>query len=193
MVVLVDPLTNKLEDQPRTRFDVLRMMNRETHRLKQVSDDEPNNRNFTPVCKIVSKKEEYERDRHFKKVVKERKMEGARAGSVKVLELNWAMDANDLAHRCERVAEFLSEGRRVEIVLAAKKKGRKATRAECDGLVKKIGETCDSVPGAKALKSLDGKIGAFATIVLQGKASSQVKDVGVMKEERPGAEQLPVV
>ncbi|KAK5136931.1 hypothetical protein LTR08_001438 [Meristemomyces frigidus] len=182
VVVLVDPRTDKLEEQPRTRYDILNTMDRKTHRLIQMSPDEPDNRSFMPVCKIVSKKEQYEHDKNYKKAAKERKAEGAKVNSVKVLELNWAIDTNDLAHRCERVAEFLTEGRRVEIVLAAKKRGRKATRAECEDLVKRIGDTVEGVPGAKELKSLDGKIGAFATIVLQGKAPSQVRDGGVVKE-----------
>lgn len=178
VVYLVDPVTNKLEDQPRTRFDVLNTIDRNTHRLVQLSADEPENRGFMPVCKIVGKKEQYAADRERKKQQKEKKTESARVNSIKTLELNWAIDANDLGHRLERVAEFLADGRRVEIVLAAKKQGRKATKQECEGVMKRIYGVVDDVPGSRELKRLEGKLGGFASLVLQGRAPGQSKEGG---------------
>lgn len=181
---LVDPATGKREEEPRTRYDILNRLNRDTHRLVQLSPDEPDNPNFIPVCKVTSKKEQYEIEQKAKKAQKERKAESAKVNSVKTLELNWAIDSNDLAHRLERVAEFLAEGRRVEIMLAAKKKGRgrKATQEECEAVLKKIYDTIDAVPGARELKKLDGKMGQFATIVLQGQAPSQRKESDANKQ-----------
>ncbi|KAK4546365.1 hypothetical protein LTR36_002042 [Oleoguttula mirabilis] len=175
LLYFVDPETGKREEEPRTRYDVLNTLNRQTHRLVQLSPDQPGNRDFIPVCKVVSKKEQYETEQRAKKAVKEKKAESNKVNSVKTLELNWAIDGNDLGHRLERVAGFLGEGRRVEIVLAAKKQGRKATGPECEGVVKRILETVGAVPGARELKPLDGKMGGFATIVLQGRAPGQGK------------------
>ncbi|KAK5113748.1 hypothetical protein LTR85_010765 [Meristemomyces frigidus] len=187
MLYLVDPVTGKREEEPRTRFDILSQMDRKTHRLIQLSPDEPGNRNFIPVCKVMGKKEQYEAEQKAKKASKERKAESVKVNSVKTLELNWAIDGNDLGHRLERVAEFLAEGRRVEIVLAAKKKGRgrRATQAECEGVLKAIYGTVDAVPGAKELKRLDGKVGGFATLVLQGRASGQGKESDASLRDTP--------
>jgi translation initiation factor IF-3 len=168
-----DPVTQELIDSTRTRYDVLNTLDRTTHRLVQLSPDEPDNRRFVPVCKIVNKKEAFDQEKRKKTQAKERHKESVKANTVKTLELNWAIDGNDLAHRLERVGEFLSDGRKVEIVLAAKKRGRKATQAECQDVLGKIQRTLAAVPGAKEVKPLDGKLGSFATMVLQGRALAQ--------------------
>ncbi|KAI7656511.1 hypothetical protein KC318_g12363, partial [Hortaea werneckii] len=170
VIYLIDPETNRREYEPRTRWDVMRGVDRKTHRLIQLSPDEPKNPDFVPVCKVQSKKEAYEQEKQRKQSQKENKAKSAKMSSVKTLELNWAIDLNDLGHRLEKVAEFLAEGRRVEIVLASKKQGRKASKQECEAVLKKIAECVDSVPKAKELKGLEGKLGGFASLVLQGGA-----------------------
>lgn len=186
---LVDPDTQKLSE-PVTRYDVLRDLDQRTHRLVQLTPDDPGNRHFVPVCKIVSKKEAYEHDKKKKSAQKEVKQAAAKERSVKTLELNWAIDGNDLAHRLEKVRGFLEEGRRVEVVLASKKRGRKATLAECEGLLEKIRGVADGVGGAKVLKGFEGKMGGFATLVYQGKAGAvsggKPSSPNVKKEEEEG-------
>ncbi|KAK3679983.1 Protein SABRE [Recurvomyces mirabilis] len=190
-IQLVNPETNQLPrneetgeliESVQTRYDVLHSYDKKTHRLIQLSVDEPDNRYFIPICKIVSKKQIFDADKKRKVQVKERQKESAKASSVKTLELNWAIDGNDLAHRLEKVQDFLGEGRRVEIVLAAKKRGRKATKVECEGVLGKIRETLGAVPGAKEIKSLDGKLGGFATLILQGSASAAAAQAQPSKE-----------
>lgn len=183
IIQLVDPTTRQL-GEPVTRYDVLRDLDQKTHRLVQLTPDEEGNRHFVPVCKIVSKKEAYESERRKKDAQKEVKQAAAKERSVKTLELNWAIGGNDLAHRLEKVREFLEEGRRVEVVLASKKRGRKASLAECEGLLERIRGVADGVGGAKVLKGFEGKLGGFATLVYQGKAAAggAVKKEGVKEE-----------
>ncbi|KAK3070660.1 hypothetical protein LTR53_010058 [Teratosphaeriaceae sp. CCFEE 6253] len=174
-IQLVDPDTERLVDdgEPRTRYDVLKYLDRTTHRLIQVSADEEG---VDPRKKAM-----YEQDRKRKAQAKERAKEGVKVGSVKTLELNWAIDGNDLEHRLEKVGGFLAEGRRVEIVLAAKKRGRKASLVECEGVVKRIEGVAEAVAGASVMKALEGPMGGFSTIVLQGRApgaSAQGKSGG---------------
>lgn len=170
LLQLVDPETKKL-GEPTTRFDVLKNLDMKTHRLVQLTPDDPTDRNFVPVCKIVSKKESYEADKKKKEQQKDAKRDAAKERSVKTLELNWAIDSNDLGHRLEKVRSFLEEGRRVEVVLASKKKGRKASREECEEVLGRIRGVVEAVNGAKETsKGLEGKVGGFATLVFQGKA-----------------------
>lgn len=181
VIHLVDPTTGKLSE-PRKRIDVLRSLDRNTQRLVQVSaGEESGNRgrqqHFAAagaarvVCKIVDKRLQYQQERERKR--QKKKQEQVAGGSGKMMELNWAIDPNDLGHRLERLAGFLGEGRRVEVILAAKKKGRKATTEECEAVVKKVVETMEGVKGARELKPLEGRLGGFATWVLQGKAAGQ--------------------
>ena len=172
-LTLVDSTTDKLSPTgPVTRYDTLHSFDRATHRLIQVSPDEPHNPDFIPVCKIVSKKSIYEADkkrREARKVGAGNSAKSVEAGS-KTLELNWAIDqGNDLTHRLERVEAFLREGRRVEVVLAAKKRGRKASLGECEGVLRRIREAVGRVEGAGEVRGLEGKVGGVASLVVQGK------------------------
>lgn len=165
VIQLVNPETDTL-DEPVTRYDVLNTLDLKTHRLVQLSNAP------IPVCKVVSKKEEYAADKRRKEQQKEVKQAAAKERSVKTLELNWAIDGNDLAHRLEKVRTFLEEGRKVEVVLAAKKRGRKASKEECDGVLGRIREVAGGVKGVKEAKPFEGVVGGFATMVYQGKAGA---------------------
>lgn len=166
MIQLVNPETDAL-DEPVTRHDILDTLDLKTHRLVQLTEDNP-----YPVCKIVSKKDEYAAEKRRKEQQREIKQAAAKERSVKTLELNWAIDGNDLAHRLEKVRTFLEEGRRVEIVLAAKKRGRKASKEECAEVLAKIRAVAEGVKGAKEAKAMEGAVGGFATLVWQGKAGA---------------------
>ncbi|WPG99847.1 Hypothetical protein R9X50_00266700 [Acrodontium crateriforme] len=171
MLRLVDPITGAISPEPVTRFDVLKSLDVNTHRLVQITDEN------IPICKIFSKKDMYEREKEKKQQAKEKKKLAKTAESMKTLELNWAIDENDLNHRLDKVKEFLADGRRVEIVLAAKKKGRgrQATLDECKAVLDKIAKNVDSVKGARELKALEGKVGGFATLTLQGAAPTNTQ------------------
>jgi translation initiation factor IF-3 len=153
---LVNPETNQL-DEPITRYDVLKTLDLKTHRLVQLTEGNP-----YPVCKIISKKEEYAAEKRRKEQQKESKQAAAKERSVKTLELNWAIDGNDLAHRLEKVKTFLEEGRKVEIILAAKKRGRKASKEECEEVLGKIREVAEGVRGAKEPKPFEEGRGCCA-------------------------------
>ncbi|KAH9828859.1 Translation initiation factor IF-3, N-terminal domain [Teratosphaeria destructans] len=170
----------------RMKWDVLDSIDRKEYRLVQLTvpdldPDSPNYhpdpRNFIPVCRIENKREAYQREKERKAKSKEQKKGSARATSVKTLELNWAIDQNDLGHRLEKMEEFLSEGRRVEVVLAAKKRGRKASKEECEGLLGRLREVVERV-GGKEFRAFEGELGRFATIVFQGKVVKAGKKEG---------------
>ncbi|GAB7343899.1 hypothetical protein MBLNU457_1854t1 [Dothideomycetes sp. NU457] len=134
------------------------------------NDPDFDRRYWEPVCKLINIKEEYAKERAKKA---EKKKTGTKKAvdplSVKTLELNWAIDVNnDLNHRLNKVKEFLAEGRRVEIVLAKKKRGRVATREECDNVLDRIKAVVEEVKGARQLKPMEGKVGAVAMLLLEG-------------------------
>ena len=184
-VYLRDAETGKLS-APAARSQVLNSLDKETHWLVQLSPDEPDNPQYIAVCRIESKKDALEAARRRKEHAKAAKKAGARTGEAdaKTLELNWAIDANDLKHRLDKLRKFLEQGRRVEIVLAAKKRGRKASMDECSALIQKIKDVMESVPGARERpEGMEGKIGGMTKWSIQGKAA-QVSDTS--KEIKPG-------
>lgn len=164
---MVDERSNAVSE-PQRKNTVLRAVETKTHRLVCVSPPPKANEEgeWIPVCKIVSKKEQYQAEKARKERSKSSKM--ATTDSVKTLELNWAIDLNDLGHRMKRVEEFLAEGRKVEIVLAKKKQGRVASMEECQEVLRRIKETVEGVKGAKEVKAMEGPVGGLATLLLEG-------------------------
>jgi translation initiation factor IF-3 len=85
------------------------------------------------------------------------------------LELNWAIGGNDLNHRLVKLRDFLLDGKKVEVLLAPKRKGRAATPEECENVVKRIKSVVAECKGASVAKAPEGKIGAMMTMVFEGK------------------------
>jgi len=186
VIQLVDPETGKLQVDPVTeeptrvtRYDVLKDLDTKLYRLVQLSSDDDPEHWRVPICKIISKKSVYDAEQKRKAQQKEAKAVKSKEQSVKTLELNWAIDPNDLGHRLDKVKEFLAEGRKVEIILASKKRGRKATAQECRDVLDKIKGAVEDVKGAVEAKPFEGKIAGFGTVVLQGKASAATKEPAV--------------
>ncbi|RMZ89250.1 hypothetical protein DV736_g3511, partial [Chaetothyriales sp. CBS 134916] len=89
----------------------------------------------------------------------------ARGAKPKQLELNWAISENDLELKMRQMDQFLDKGKKVELILAAKRRQRKATTEEADALMKKLDERVEQA-GAKKVK-MEGKLLGQATIMLQ--------------------------
>lgn len=183
-IYIVDASTGRISERPMTRYDVLARMDRMTHRLIQVGEapgpSDAFSANTIPVCKIMSKKDSYLNDQRKKAESKEKRRLSNITSSVKTLELNWAIDANDLAHRLERMRTFLEEGRKVEVVLAAKKRGRKASDVECEDVLRKIRGVVDEINGAREDGSTQGSLGGLITLAFVGRPVKvgKEKDVG---------------
>ncbi|KAH0547559.1 hypothetical protein FGG08_000284 [Glutinoglossum americanum] len=136
---------------------ILTSFDRKLYNLVVVSSIESGR---TPICKIISRREL--RDRERAKPTKNR------ANVVKQLELNWAIDSNDLGHRLNKMQEFLEKGMKVEVILASKRKGRKASVEEAATVVRRIRERSKEVEGAKESRSPDGKVLGQMTMFFEG-------------------------
>jgi len=153
---------NKLsEPQPTSR--ILASLDRDKETLVMVAL--PTDEQSYPICKILSKQilRENEKSRTKKKDT----------AILKTIELNWAIDPHDMKHRLERIKEFLTKGWRVDIVMAGKKKGRRATPEEAYSLVGAIRDAITQVEGSKEWKKMEGKVGAVATIFAEGKLAEK--------------------
>lgn len=152
-------------------LDALDGFNRTTHHLVQVTPGEVDeygqpDPEHLPVCRVVSKTDL--RAQHEKKVDAARKqVMGVTGPPQKNLELNWAIGGGDLKHRINKLREFLMEGRRVEVLLGPKNKGRKATPEEADALHEAVMSAVDECKGAKEVKR-EGKVGGVMTIIFEG-------------------------
>lgn len=190
MIRLVHPETNKLSE-PVNRLDILNSIDTRTHLLVQltpdVNHDDPD---FHLICKVVSKKEHFEEERRRKAQAKEAKKASRVSGEMakKTLEINWAIDRHDLSHRLQRAKEFLEEGRILEILLAAKRRGRKATTDECNAVLRRIRDLVATVEGAKEKEVEPGKLGGAMKLQFLGRPLRQETAQGEAETAEGGPE-----
>jgi translation initiation factor IF-3 len=89
----------------------------------------------------------------------------------KQIELNWAIAEGDLKHRLDAMQVFLEKGRRVEVLLAPKRKGRRATQQEATDILEKVRRRIRDLEGAKEWKSMSGEVMATATLYFEMKGA----------------------
>ncbi|KAF2733947.1 hypothetical protein EJ04DRAFT_403580, partial [Polyplosphaeria fusca] len=145
--------------------------NRTSHHLVLVSPGTPGaiGPDALPICKIVSKIE-IRAQVEKKRDAERRKARGAGTGpSPKTLELNWAIGGNDLKHRLVKLQDFLREGRKVEVLMRAKRRGKVATGEECAGVLRAVREAVGECKGAGEVKEQDGVVGGVMTLVFEGR------------------------
>ena len=124
--------------------------------------------NVPPTCRLVPKEEIVEISKAKLEKKKKKKMDTS-----KQIQLNWAIDLKDLEHRLQRVKEFLSEGRDVEVILAVKRRGKRANAAEAETVVRRVNEAVASVPGTQELKTREGSIGGLLRLFYRGSKVQQ--------------------
>lgn len=146
--------------------NVLRDFDRTTHHLVAVGPANPNDPASIPTCKILSKESLREAERAKLKPKK------TPTDLMKQLELNWAIDSNDLNHRLKKMGEFLAKGMRVEVVLAPKKRGRVATDAEMQDVIRKVRNAAEEFQGVENKKA-EGKHGHVFTMFFEGKGAGK--------------------
>jgi translation initiation factor IF-3 len=160
--------------------EALTSFNKVTHHLVQMAPGkvdefgraDPNN---LPTCRVISKMNL--RAQHERKLeTLRRQAKGHSTGPTpKSLELNWAIAGGDLKHRLEKMKDFLREGRKVEVMLGPKKKGKKATPEEANAVFKAIRDAVAECKGAGQVKS-EGDVGGVMTIVFEGRKMEEKKD-----------------
>ncbi|KAK7420200.1 hypothetical protein QQX98_002853 [Neonectria punicea] len=118
------------------------------------------------VCKVVNKKEEYERQREAKE---RRRLSKATEAKSKELELNWAIGDHDLQTKMRQLSSFLSKGMRVEVILGKKKNSRKVDDAEAGEVLAKVKKGVEDA-GAREYKTMNGHINRTLRLYLEGTA-----------------------
>jgi translation initiation factor IF-3 len=85
------------------------------------------------------------------------------------VELNWAIALGDLEMKLNKVCTFLEEGRKVDVMIAPKKRKRVATTEEMDELLRRMMESLEAVEGVTQIAPIEGKVGATMTYFFQKK------------------------
>jgi translation initiation factor IF-3 len=85
------------------------------------------------------------------------------------VELNWAIAPGDLEIKLNKICAFLEEGRKVDVMIAPKKRKRVATKEEMDELLRRMEESVEAVEGVTQIAPIEGKVGATMTYYFQKK------------------------
>lgn len=129
VVVLVDPATKGLLP-PSTLSGLLASLDRTRYAIQLVDPAHD-----PPICRILDKKEQYQREKDKKAKALERAKDptttpGAGGGAPKEVHLTWGVSAHDLEHKLKKGKEMLARGKRVLVCLGDKK--RVAVKASQD-------------------------------------------------------------
>lgn len=135
-------------------WNVMDGLDRTEEHLLQVSSADPVKGKLA-ACKIYTKSQL--RDAYNTKLRAVKSLKKAQASS-KIIELNWAIAPRDLQQKLAKLETFLREGRRVEIVLASRKRQRQADVEECKDVLRQVRKVTDRVQGTKE-DIREGKIG----------------------------------
>jgi translation initiation factor IF-3 len=134
-----------------------------------------------PTCRITNKI--HLREQHERKLdIARRNAKGLGAGPApKMLELNWAIAGGDLKHRLGRLKDFLLEGRKVELLLGPKYRGRGATQEEAEGMLEAVRAAVAECKGKEV--KCEGVVGGVMKIVFEGEKTKKQKSKGKGKEK----------
>ncbi|KAL6879308.1 hypothetical protein J3F83DRAFT_725753 [Trichoderma novae-zelandiae] len=116
------------------------------------------------VCKIVNKRDEYERQ----KALKERKKASvASKAKTKEMELTWAIGGHDLATKMRQMGGFLEKGMKVDLLIGKKKGGKAVDAEEAREVLKKVTAEIERA-GARETKKAEGQVGGTMRLYLEG-------------------------
>jgi len=135
-------------------MSILHNINRDEEHLVQVSP--PDEHRSTAVVRIFKRADLVRRKLERKKAV-QKQQKSIKDRAPKQMELNWAIGPHDLDIKLGQLENFLEKGKTVEIILAAKRKQRKATPEEGEEVLKKIRERLVKVD-AREVKQMDGQV-----------------------------------
>ena len=129
------------------------------------------------ICRIIDRAAAAAAAYEAKKAARQK------AVNTKELELNWAIAPNDLAHKTRRLREFLGKGMQVEVMLANRRHGRVAARAESEAVLAAVREAALAVPGAKESKRMDGEVGGVVRVFFDGPSGKERKRLAAQAAE----------
>ncbi|EKG20495.1 Translation initiation factor 3 [Macrophomina phaseolina MS6] len=165
-------------------ISTLQTFDRASHHLVQVDVSPEDSEHPYPICKVVDKATLREQERQMAKTKTKKSAEEL----TKRIELNWAISANDLNHWLKRLKEFLEEGRRVEVIVGPRRRGRKATTEEARAVLDRVKEAVEEVKGAKERIPAQGQFGGIMIFHYEGLEKPKEKEEKVENHEVRGNE-----
>ena len=106
------------------------------------------------ICRVMTISDLLTQKRDKERVQKEHR-KSLKQAMPKQIELNWAIGPNDLEHKLTQLKSFIEDGKKVEVVLASKKKQRQATLEEGREVLRKVRKKLAEAD-AREIKPMEG-------------------------------------
>lgn len=120
----------------------------------------------TAICRIMTNADLQNQKREKERVQKEQK-KSLKQSVPKQIELNWAIGPNDLEHKLSQLKGFIEAGKRVEVVLASKRRQRQATTEEGTEVLRKVREKVAEADGRETKPMQGGVVGKHTVLTVR--------------------------
>lgn len=175
---MIDRLTRK-QAVPQLLTAVLESINRSTQSVRLLAPEGAGRTD--PLVDVVNRQELIDRQSELdaKDEIATKK---SQAKVTKQLELSWGISANDLEMKLKQLQKFLSMERTetVEILLAHKKRQRRADNDEAAETLEKIKARMEEIGAAE--RKMEGQIGATVTLVVEKKKAAVPKPDTIVED-----------
>jgi translation initiation factor IF-3 len=120
------------------------------------------------ICRIMTIAELLKQKRDRERIQKEHK-KSLKQSVPKQIELNWAISSNDLEHKLTQLKSFIEDGKKVEVVLASRKRQRLATPEEGKEVLRKVRQKLAEAD-AREIKAMEGgEVGKHTMLTVRKK------------------------
>jgi translation initiation factor IF-3 len=120
------------------------------------------------ICRIMTVADLLKQKKEKERVQKEHK-KSLKQSVPKQLELNWGIGSNDLEHKLTQLKDFIENGKKVEVVLASKKRQRQATPEEGVEVLRKVRAKLAEAGGKEIKEMQGGQVGRHTVLTMRKK------------------------
>ena len=151
--------------EPQLLQRLLRSIDRNSQVISQIVARGPSS--DAAIVEVTSRDALIKRTVEREKQMREQQR-NTKASKPKQIELNWAIAENDLNIKLRTMEEFLEKGKKVEIMLASRKRQKRASPDEAQLLLKNVRDRINDI-GAREAKH-EGQLLKHTTLTVEKKA-----------------------
>ena len=122
------------------------------------------------ICRIMTIADLLQQKEAKERTLKEQRR-SSKQNVPKKIEINWAIGSNDLEHKLTQLKRFIQDGKKVEVVLANKRRQRRATPEEGRELLSKIRMKLAEADAEEIKEIQGGDVGQITILTIRKRGS----------------------
>ena len=153
--------------EPTSLVNLLSRLDPRTQTVVQLSKPRTQSQAVVQITSLQELRDRFRAEQEAEKLLRVAR----RDTKPKQLEVNWAISEHDLELKLKQLEQFVEKGKRVEILLASKRKQRRAELVEAETLLQKLRDKVADID-AKEVAPMEGKVLGQAMVVVQKKGKA---------------------